>query len=104
MATTQEKMIGGVKIVDPDEAAEMFDSLARRLMNMSGEEFLRRWEAMPDLKHAELIDGIVHMPSPVSFKHSILHGPLCGWAAVVTIVGMIASGYFVMMKIADIEV
>jgi tight adherence protein B len=31
-------------------------------------------------------------------------GPLCGWAAVVTIVGMIASGYFVMMKIADIEV
>ncbi|WKZ48416.1 MAG: type II secretion system F family protein [Anaerolineales bacterium] len=30
--------------------------------------------------------------------------PLCGIAAVVTIVGMIASGYFVMMKIADIEV
>jgi tight adherence protein B len=31
-------------------------------------------------------------------------GPLCGWLAVGTIVGMIASGYFVMMKIADIEV
>lgn len=31
-------------------------------------------------------------------------GPLCGWIAVGTIVGMIASGYFVMMKIADIEV
>lgn len=31
-------------------------------------------------------------------------GPVCGWAAVGTIVGMIASGYFVMMKIADIEV
>ncbi len=30
--------------------------------------------------------------------------PLCGIAAVVTIVGMIASGYFIMMKIADIEV
>ena len=30
--------------------------------------------------------------------------PLCGIIAVVTIVGMIASGYFVMMKIADIEV
>jgi tight adherence protein B len=31
-------------------------------------------------------------------------GPLCGWLAVGVIVGMIASGYFVMMKIADIEV
>jgi len=31
-------------------------------------------------------------------------GPLCGWIAVGVIVGMIASGYFVMMKIADIEV
>ena len=31
-------------------------------------------------------------------------GPLCGWLAVVTIVGMIVSGYFVMMRIADIEV
>jgi tight adherence protein B len=31
-------------------------------------------------------------------------GPLCGWLAIGVIVGMIASGYFVMMKIADIEV
>ena len=31
-------------------------------------------------------------------------GPLCGWIAVVTIVGMIVAGYFVMMRIADIEV
>jgi tight adherence protein B len=31
-------------------------------------------------------------------------GPLCGWIAVGTVVGMIAAGYFVMMKIADIEV
>ena len=31
-------------------------------------------------------------------------GPVCGWLAVGLIVGMIASGYFVMMKIADIEV
>ena len=31
-------------------------------------------------------------------------GPLCGWAAVITIVIMIGLGYFVMMKIADIEV
>ncbi len=31
-------------------------------------------------------------------------GPTCGWAAVGTIVIMIVSGYFVMQKIADIEV
>jgi tight adherence protein B len=31
-------------------------------------------------------------------------GPVCGWVAVGTIVGLIGSGYFVMMKIADIEV
>jgi len=31
-------------------------------------------------------------------------GPFCGWLAVGIIVGMIGSGYFVMMKIADIEV
>ncbi|HUE97854.1 MAG TPA: type II secretion system F family protein [Anaerolineales bacterium] len=31
-------------------------------------------------------------------------GPLCGWSAVITVVFMIALGYFVMMKIADIEV
>ncbi len=31
-------------------------------------------------------------------------GPFCGWLAVGTIIGMILAGYFVMMKIADIEV
>jgi len=30
--------------------------------------------------------------------------PLCGWAAIGLIVIMIATGYFIMMKIADIEV
>jgi tight adherence protein B len=30
--------------------------------------------------------------------------PLCGWAAIGLIIIMIAAGYFVMMKIADIEV
>ena len=30
--------------------------------------------------------------------------PLCGWAAIGLIIVMIAAGYFIMMKIADIEV
>jgi hypothetical protein len=33
------------------------------------EEFLRRWEAMPELKFAELIDGVVYMPSPQTSDH-----------------------------------
>ena len=46
---------------------------------LTSDEFMRRWEAMPDLKYAELIDGIVHMPSPVSIQHADLQVPLGGW-------------------------
>src|SRR5690349_6732886 len=42
--------------------------------------------------------------SPDYIKSFFDRGPFCGWLAVVTIVGMIVSGYFVMMRIADIEV
>jgi len=42
--------------------------------------------------------------SPEYISSFFDRGPVCGWAAVGTIVGMITSGYFVMMKIADIEV
>lgn len=42
--------------------------------------------------------------SPEYISSFFARGPLCGWLAVGTIVGMISSGYFVMMKIADIEV
>ncbi len=34
---------------------------------LTREEFERRYDAMPDLKKAELIEGVVHMPSPVRF-------------------------------------
>lgn len=42
--------------------------------------------------------------SPEYIGSFFSRGPLCGWLSVTVIVGMIASGYFVMMKIADIEV
>jgi hypothetical protein len=32
-------------------------------------EFLRRYEAMPRLHDAELVEGVVYMPSPVSHQH-----------------------------------
>jgi hypothetical protein len=33
---------------------------------MDPDEFLSRWERMPDVKFAEFIDGVVYMPSPVT--------------------------------------
>jgi Uma2 family endonuclease len=36
---------------------------------LSRGEFLRRWEAHPEIKRAELIGGTVYMPSPVTFDH-----------------------------------
>ncbi len=38
------------------------------------EEFDRRYEAMPHLKMAELLRGVVYMPSPVSLiQHAAPH-------------------------------
>ncbi|HLO14690.1 MAG TPA: type II secretion system F family protein, partial [Anaerolineales bacterium] len=42
--------------------------------------------------------------SPEYISSFFGRGPFCGWLAVGTVVGMIVSGYFAMMKIADIEV
>jgi len=45
-------------------------------------EFERRYAAMPNLKKAELIEGIVYMPSPVSTEeHAAPHFNLIGWLA-----------------------
>jgi Uma2 family endonuclease len=33
------------------------------------DDFLARWERMPGVKFAELIDGVVYMPSPLSYEH-----------------------------------
>ncbi|HEX5272906.1 MAG TPA: Uma2 family endonuclease [Gemmataceae bacterium] len=49
---------------------------------LSRDEFLRRWEAMPDLKRAELIRGVVYMPSPVSWEHGDTEQNVAGWLAV----------------------
>lgn len=37
--------------------------------NLTRQEFLRRWEAHPEIKWAELIGSIVYMPSPLSGEH-----------------------------------
>jgi Uma2 family endonuclease len=43
------------------------------------EEFLRRWEDLPDLKNAELIDGVVYVSSPVSLNHGSLDFLIHWW-------------------------
>jgi len=43
------------------------------------DEFLRRWEALPEVKHAELIGGMVYMPSPISLDHRSHDGLVIGW-------------------------
>lgn len=38
-------------------------------LRLTREEFLRRWEQHPEITKAELIGGVVYMPSPVSAEH-----------------------------------
>ncbi|MBM4257534.1 MAG: Uma2 family endonuclease [Deltaproteobacteria bacterium] len=46
-------------------------------------EFERRYEAMPNLKKAELIEGVVYVPSPVRYEgHGRQHSSLNGWLVV----------------------
>lgn len=54
--------------------------------HLSAREFLRRYEAMPEVKKAELIQGIVHMASPVRLDlhgkpDALIQGWLCVYAA-----------------------
>lgn len=42
-------------------------------------EFLRRYEQLPQLKKAELIEGVVYVGSPVSLRHGKPHGFVQGW-------------------------
>jgi Uma2 family endonuclease len=48
--------------------------------HLTRDEFERRYQAMPHLKKAELIEGIVYMPSPVSLAgHAVPHADFIGW-------------------------
>lgn len=50
--------------------------------HLSRAEFERRYEAMPGVKKAELIDGVVYLPSPVSHQqHGKQHFDMVGWLA-----------------------
>lgn len=47
---------------------------------LTRDEFERRYHAMPEVKKAELIEGVVYMPSPVSHaRHGAPHALLTAW-------------------------
>ena len=48
-------------------------------MKLTSVEFLQRWDAMPNLKFAELINGVVYMASPLGFDHGDHDNLLAMW-------------------------
>jgi hypothetical protein len=61
-------------------AAPVFPPLLRDGDRLTRDEFMRRWEEMPFLKCADLIDGIVYI-LPVSDLHGRLRVLLGYWAS-----------------------
>lgn len=49
--------------------------------HLTAVEFERRYHAMPELKKAELIEGVVYVGSPVSEDHGPPHFDMIGWLA-----------------------
>ena len=45
-------------------------------------EFERRYEALPHVKKAELIEGVVYMPSPARMGHAVPHSSIMMWLTV----------------------
>lgn len=45
-------------------------------------EFERRYEAMPEIKKAELVEGVTYVASPVRVTHGRPHGQVMGWLLV----------------------
>lgn len=51
--------------------------------HLSRIEFERRYQAHPEIKKAELIEGVVYMPSPTRFQqHSSPHFDIIGWLGI----------------------
>ncbi len=69
MQARAEDTDGQVRFLTPEESRAFFDQEARRLLGISGEEFVRRWEAgeyteiADDPDHPEILD--LYMISPL---------------------------------------
>lgn len=68
MAETVERTEHGVRWLSDEEARTLFDAKARRVMAMSGDEFLRRYDAgefdtIPDdLDHLDFWSLVLSIP------------------------------------------
>ncbi len=73
MATVTEPKLKDMAVQASLPPLENGDRLTRA-------EFERRYDAMPDLKKAELIEGVVYMPSPVGLRrHGEPHAHILVW-------------------------
>lgn len=45
MATTADETRPGVRYLSPEEGRAQFNAAARKLLGISGEEFIRRWDS-----------------------------------------------------------
>ena len=71
--TTGKSLASGLVPRTPVPSLEPGDRLTR-------DEFERRYQAMPELKKAELIEGVVYMPSPVRVRrHGRPHARIITW-------------------------
>lgn len=73
-------------VVEPSLHSTRHSDPIPRLENgdrLSRHEFERRYAAMPNKRKAELIEGVVYMPSPLRFEgHAKPHGRLVIWLGV----------------------
>jgi Uma2 family endonuclease len=68
---TARVMIAGAMVPAPPPL-ESGDHLRRT-------EFERRYDAMPEVKKAELLEGVVYIGSPVRVAHGRSHAQMVGW-------------------------
>jgi len=65
MAVAPERETKPVRFLSQDEAHRFFDEQARRLLNISGDDFLRRYDAgeydeiLDDPDHPEIMDLVM---------------------------------------------
>jgi Uma2 family endonuclease len=74
--TGERHQASPASVVAPPDTLPPLENGDRLSLN----DFEQRYEAMPHIKKAELIEGIVYMPSPVRVRsHGKPHGQIMGW-------------------------
>ncbi|PWU17274.1 MAG: Uma2 family endonuclease [Verrucomicrobia bacterium] len=78
-------MTASAPVAPPRAGRKRFPELLENGLHLSASEFLRLYEGMPEIKKAELINGIVYMGSPVRYDQhgqpdNLLQGWLCNYS------------------------